>query len=393
MKNWPIRALGDVIEINPRQPTGVAPSLNVSFVPMAAVDEVLGEISAGGVREFSAVSKGFPTFVDGDVLFAKITPCMENGKAAIAFGLENGVGAGSTEFFVLRPRREVLSEYIFYFVRRPSFRAACKANFTGSAGQQRVPRSFLETASIRLPPLDEQRRVVEYLDQAAKIRRRADAARTKARAIIPALFLETFGDPATNSSGWPVATVGDLVLSAAYGSSEKANEQEKGVPMIRMGNVTTDGQLDITNLKHVELVGKEREKAELIEGDLLFNRTNSKDLVGKTGLWDGRFDAVAASYFIRLRVNRLVCDPTFLWAFFNSPHMKQVLFETARGAIGQANINAKELRAFRVPLPPLQLQSAFACQVSRLEAVARQLDAASVKAEAMADALSAEVFG
>jgi hypothetical protein len=102
--------------------------------------------------------------------------------------------------------------------------------------------------------------------------------------------------------------------------------------------------------------------AELLAGDLLFNRTNSKELVGKTGLWDGRFDAVAASYFIRLRVNRERIVPAYLWAFFNTSHMKRVLFQTARGAIGQANINAKELRAFPVAAPPLPLQTAFAQQ-------------------------------
>ncbi len=253
--------------------------------------------------------------------------------------------------------------------------------------------SVLLGMSLPLPPLDEQRRIVGLLDRAAEIRRRADAARAKARTIIPALFLDTFGDPATNPKGWPVVTVGDLLESAAYGTSQKANDQGDGIPMIRMGNVTTGGQLDTIALKHIDIAGQEREKAELLEGDLLFNRTNSKELVGKTGLWDGRFEAVAASYFIRLRVKRALSNPSYLWAFFNTRYMKRALFDTARGAIGQANINAKELRAFRVPAPPLDLQAAFAEQVKRLESLAHHLDAAATKADAMAAALSAEVFG
>jgi type I restriction enzyme S subunit len=127
---------------------------------------------------------------------------------------------------------------------------------------------------------------VGLLDRAAEIRRRADAARAKARAIIPALFLDTFGDPATNPKGWPVATVGDVLDSASYGTSQKASDAGGGLPVIRMGNVTMNGQLDTTDLKYMELTEAEREKAELLEGDLLFNRTNSKELVGKTGLWD-----------------------------------------------------------------------------------------------------------
>ncbi len=247
--------------------------------------------------------------------------------------------------------------------------------------------------AIPLPPLDEQRRIVGLLDRAAEIRRRADAARAKARAIIPALFLDMFGDPATNPKGWPVTMVGDVLDSASYGTSQKASDAGDGLPVIRMGNVTMNGQLDTTGLKYIELTEAEREKAELLAGDLLFNRTNSKELVGKTGLWDGRFDAVAASYFIRLRVNRERIVPAYLWAFFNTSHMKRVLFQTARGAIGQANINAKELRAFPVATPSLPLQTAFAEQVHRLDSLARHLDAAAAKAEAMAAGLSAEVFG
>jgi len=255
-----------------------------------------------------------------------------------------------------------------------------------------LSNGFLESLQFSLPPLDEQRRIVGLLDRAAEIRRRADAARAKARAIIPALFLETFGDPATNPKGWPVVTVGDLLESAAYGTSQKANDRDDGIPMIRMGNVTIGGQLDTTDLKHIVIDGPERQKCELLAGDLLFNRTNSKELVGKTGLWDGRFHAVAASYFIRLRTNTSLCSPTYIWAFFNSTFIKRLLFDTARGAIGQANINAKELRALRVAKPPLDLQIAFAEQAERLEFLASQLDAAAVKAEAMAAALSAEVF-
>ena len=256
-----------------------------------------------------------------------------------------------------------------------------------------LSNGFLESLRFFLPPLDEQRRIVGLLDRAAEIRRRADAARGRARAIIPALFLDTFGDPATNPKGWPVVTVGDLLESAAYGTSQKAHDSGERIPMIRMGNVTTGGQLDTIDLKHIAISGPEREKAELLEGDLLFNRTNSKELVGKTGLWDGRFEAVAASYFIRLRVKRDLSSPSYLWSFFNTRYMKRALFDTARGAIGQANINAKELRAFRVAAPPLDLQAAFADQTQRLEALARHLDAAAAKAEAMAAGLSAEVFG
>ena len=165
--------LGEVSTINPR--AGKMPPANedmsVSFVPMAAVDERIGAITAHDIRPLSQVSKGFTAFQNGDVLFAKITPCMENGKAALARGLTNGIGRGSTEFHVIRPSSRILGEYIYYFVRQPLFREQAKRQFTGTAGQQRVPKSFLENALIPLPPLHEQRRIVGILNRATHIER------------------------------------------------------------------------------------------------------------------------------------------------------------------------------------------------------------------------------
>jgi len=327
---------------------------------------------------------------DGDVLLSKIVPHIRRAwKVSVSNGHRQ---IASSEWITFR-HDAFLSDYIRHFLLTDQFHRQFMGTVAGVGGSllRAQPKSVAKIG-IPLPPLDEQRRIVGLLDRAAEIRRRADAARAKARAIIPALFLDTFGDPATNPKGWPVVTVGDLLESAAYGTSQKANDRGEGIPMIRMGNVTTGGQLDTIDLKHIAISGPEREKVELLEGDLLFNRTNSKELVGKTGLWDGRFEAVAASYFIRLRVKCDLSSPSYLWAFFNTRYMKRALFDTARGAIGQANINAKELRAFRVAVPPFDLQEAFAEHVQRLEALARHLDAIAAKAETMAAGLSAEVF-
>lgn len=186
--------LGDVCNVNPR--AGKIPiadeEMLVSFVPMAAVDERIGAITAHENRVLSGVSKGFTAFQNGDVLFAKITPCMENGKAALACGLTNGIGRGSTEFHVIRPGSRILGEYIYHFVRQPLFREHAKRHFTGTAGQQRVPKSFLENALIPLPPLEEQRRIVDILNRASRIERlhlrAADAAATLSASLMDSLL-------------------------------------------------------------------------------------------------------------------------------------------------------------------------------------------------------------
>ena len=126
------------------------------------------------------------------------------------------------------------------------------------------------------------------------------------------------------------------------------------------------GDLDLGDLKTVELKDPELSKQTLRDGDVLFNRTNSRDLVGKTGCWDGRFEAVAASYFIRVRFRPEAEHPQHFTTFMNLPSMKRRLAEMARGAVGQANINAKELRSIRLPVPPLRLQEEFAKHISEV---------------------------
>jgi type I restriction enzyme S subunit len=252
---------------------------------------------------------------------------------------------------------------------------------------------FLKEIRIPLPPLDEQRRIVHLLSRAAGIRRLREQALAKAREIIPALFLEMFGDPATNPKGWDTGTVGSVLSLAQYGTSKKASEVAEGMPVLRMGNVTYEGDLDLGSLKFLKLDENEAVELALCAGDLLFNRTNSKDLVGKTGLWDGRFAAVAASYFIRLRVNESVMVPVFLWAFMNTTFMKRRLYETARGAIGQANINTKELKAFSLPIPALAIQQGFAVRVAEVRSVVAQAERSLEAAKALERSLMGRLLG
>ena len=218
----------------------------------------------------------------------------------------------------------------------------------------------MENALIPLPPLEEQRRIVDILNRAARIEALRMRAAERLREFVPALFVKMFGDPVENPMGWPTERLGDCCEQVQYGTSTKANERDEGIPVLRMGNVTYDGDLDHTDLKHVALSDAEIAKYGLRAGDILFNRTNSLELVGKTGMWDGRFPAVAASCFVRMRLNESRVLPAYVWAVMNSAAMKRRLFTMARGAIGQANINARELKSILLPVPPLSLQRRYA---------------------------------
>lgn len=252
---------------------------------------------------------------------------------------------------------------------------------------------YLERLRMRVPPIPEQRRIVDILDRASGIQQLRKSANDKMRELIPALFVEMFGDPASNPKGWTLGKIDDVLISSEYGSSAKASEHPIGVPMLRMGNVSTQGDLLLDDLKYVSMDDEVREKYLLDKGDILFNRTNSKELVGKTGIWDGRMEAVYASYFIRLRAKADVMLPEVLWAFLNTRTVKGRLFGMAKGAIGQANINAKELRNMELYIPPLTLQVRFCDILKEVNSQAAAHAVANGYADGLAGSLSSQLFG
>jgi len=165
-KKWEYGAIPEFAEVNPSRSgqINLKETDLVSFVPMRSVDDATGAITRPEIRTFAEVSKGYTWFKEGDVIFARITPCMQNGKSAIARGLQNGTAFGSTEFHVIRPGPKLTAEWLHALVRHKVFRDDASAHFKGTAGQQRVPQSFLEKKEIPVPSLSEQRHIVAELD-------------------------------------------------------------------------------------------------------------------------------------------------------------------------------------------------------------------------------------
>lgn len=169
-KGWGLRPLGECCEINPKKVSDkrLASGMQVSFVPMTAVSEN-GAIKTAEKKTYDEVKVGFTYFAENDVLFAKITPCMENGKGAVAVGLCNGIGFGSTEFHVLRPLNGRSNPYWLYsLISFDTFRKDAAANMTGSAGQRRVPSIFLKKYKITLPPFELQNQFADFVHEVDK---------------------------------------------------------------------------------------------------------------------------------------------------------------------------------------------------------------------------------
>ena len=164
--SWKLADLCEVAELNPRlDKSAHTGNPMVSFVPMPRIEAGTGAIDVSQTRNLEEVKKGYTPFREGDVLFAKITPCMENGKMAVVPPLKNDLGFGSTEFHVLRPYCEISAQYIYFFVSSESFRRDAGHNMTGAVGQRRVPTPYLADQSIPVPPAREQRRIVAKIEE------------------------------------------------------------------------------------------------------------------------------------------------------------------------------------------------------------------------------------
>lgn len=393
---WPVAKLGDVCELNPKLPKGhpLREDTEVSFVPMAAVSERSCSITAPQTKTFAEVRKGYTPFRNNDVLFAKITPCMENGKAAIASDLVNGYGFGSTEFHVLRANANVLPQWLHFFVRQASFRHEAKRNFTGTGGQQRVPVSFLANSDIPLPPLLEQRRIVDWLARAEGIVRLRREAAAKAAELIPALFIHHFGDPATNPMGWPAVTLGELIETGpTNGLYKHKSAYGSGTPILRIDAFYDGVVRDLSALKRLQVEADELQRFGLHEGDIVINRVNSPEYLGKSALIPTLPEpTVFESNMMRLAVDVGRVLPRYVIALLQTAAARAHFLSKAKHAINQSSINQQDVKSLPVALPPLDVQRAFAANADAMESILRQQTTALAKAQSTFDALLAQAF-
>ena len=191
---------------------------------------------------------------------------------------------------------------------------------------------------------------------------------------------------------FPLKRLGELVEEVRYGTSLPATLNGK-YGYFRMNNITEDGQLNIQNLKHIDVPEKDLEKYVVRNGDVLFNRTNSIELVGKTCIYELDFDMVIAGYIIRIRTKKDILNPRYLSEFLNFPSTKEFLRNIAKGAVNQANINAKELQDISVPLPPLSLQNEFTDFVAQVDKSQLAIQKSLEELETLKKSLMQEYFG
>lgn len=371
---WRQEPLSKVCIVNPKKSelkiTNEA--LPVSFVSMAAVDEQRGIISTSETRKISDVSRGFTYFREGDVLFAKITPCMENGKAAIAKGLVNGLGFGSTEFHVLRPRPGISPEWVFYFVRSKVLRMEAASRMTGSAGQQRVPTSFFDEKVIPVPPLDEQHRLTKILSEGDILRYERIKTIAETGKLIQSIFIEMFGDPMTNPKNWPIVSLEEITNLVTSGVTPRGGSQvytKEGAYFLRSQNVQMN-KLDLTDIACLPAeIHQRMSRTQICSGDVLLNITGAS--IGRVA-WVDKLDREANvnQHVCIMRLKSDFAVPQYVSVCLSLPWNQQIINQIQSGASRQG-LNHQQVRAFRIPLPPLPLQREFANRIVELQELER----------------------
>lgn len=220
-----------------------------------------------------------------------------------------------------------------------------------------ITKGYFDAIEIPVPSLEIQQKIATILDKAQSLIDKRKEQIEACDELVKSLFYEMFGDPGTNPMKWPEGTIRDIVSEVKYGTSKPAVEGGK-YKYLRMNNITYNGFLDMSNLKYIDIPDKEIEKCIVRNGDVLFNRTNSKELVGKTCVFDLDEPMVIAGYIIRVRMNEKAL-PEYLSAILNSKYGKETLYGMCKAIVGQANINAQELQDIRVFIPPIELQKKY----------------------------------
>lgn len=324
-----------------------------------------------------------------DVLLSKIVPHIrrtwvvgeDRGRRLIASG----------EWIVFRhPRAE--PGYLRQVLRSDPFHVQFMQTVAGVGGSLlRARPAQVARIAIPLPPLPEQRRIAAILDQADALRAKRREALAQLDSLTQSIFIEMFGDPSTNPHQWPVGRIGDLLESASYGTSEKSTSSGQ-FPVLRMNNLTRTGELDLQDLKYMDLQENLRSRYLVEPGDVLFNRTNSADLVGKTAMVPAGSPPLAfAGYLIRLRVNA-VNSPAYLSRFLNTGYAKAMLRSMCKSIIGMANINATEIQAMKIAIPPLTLQQDFASRIQAVESLKATHRTALAESDALFASLQHRAF-
>lgn len=440
---WVWTRLGEIGTINPKLNGNVIrDNTEVTFLPMRCVEELTGHFDLSLTKRISEVKKGYTPFIDGDLLFAKITPCMENGKIAIVQNLKNGIGFGSTEFHVIRVPDMLPRRFFFYFLIREELRRDAQRNMTGSAGQLRVPSNYMQQILLPLPPLPEQRAIVSKIEQLfsdldngienfkkaqaqLKLYRQsvlkaacegklvpteAELARAEGRDYEAADVLlarilrerrekwngkgkyketeapDVIGMPAL-PDGWIWVNIDQLSEVIRGASPRPAGDPRYfggNIPWITVGEITKDKKIYLTSVEN--FVTEEGKKASRFIEEGTFLLTNSGATLGvpKITLISGCINDGSVAL---LGLDDILKLYLYFFLFTQTNKLRQI----NQGA-AQPNLNTTIVKRIILPLPPLAEQRRIVAEVERRLSVSDKMEATITESLQKAEALRQSIL-
>jgi type I restriction enzyme, S subunit len=366
VSTWPRAALGDVAEI---QRDTVDPSTIESGTIYVGLENIQSGGEFIGVRSVDAgelASSKF-AFSSRHLLFGKLRPYL----AKIARPDFSGIC--STDILPVLPGPRLDRNYLANFLLTPAIVALATSRATGANLPRLSPHALAEL-SVPLPPLAEQLRIADVLDRAGALRVKRRVSVARLAFFTQALFLDTFGDPATNLKKWPMTTLGDLIsVGPQNGLYKPASDYGTGTPILRI-DAFYDGTIsDLASLKRVRISDEEQDLYGLRSGQIVINRVNSREYLGKSALIPALSEpTVFESNMMRFDVHKDRVQPLFVIQYLQTEFVRSRILQSAKDAINQSSINQQDVRAIPVFVPPMAIQEQFAQRLGatvRLEAL------------------------
>ncbi|ROO50800.1 type I restriction enzyme S subunit [Micromonospora sp. Llam0] len=423
---WELAPLSELVAINQRRfDAEPDDDEHISFVPMASVEAESGRLDASQTAPYGELKqRSLTRFQEGDVLFAKVTPCMENGKIAVARGLASGRGMGSTELFSLRSHGAIDPDHLAYYLLQDSVRRDAARAMTGAVGLRRVPRGYLEDLAIPVPPLAEQRRIAEALDthlsslqagvqQLARTARRVSRFRDQVMLLVSTGQLErgrAAGQAALEPDGvddgelpdlpdsWSwhrLHEIADVTGGVTKDSKKQSDPDYVEVPYLRVANVQR-AQLDLTEVARIRVPEKKAQQLRLLPGDVLLNEGGDRDKLGRGWIWEGQIpDCIHQNHVFRARIRDQALHPKLL-AWHANGFGRRWFEVNGLQSVNLASISLGKMKKFPVPVPPVEEQGELVRQAETYLSLLDQLETAISdglrKASTLRTSLLAEAF-
>ncbi|MGA2587423.1 MAG: restriction endonuclease subunit S [Candidatus Aminicenantales bacterium] len=385
MKRWPVKPLSEVLEVSRERIEPIEhPDILYNYIGLESIEGHTGQLLPHQLTIGAEIKSTKNVFHRGEILYGKLRPYLNK------IYLADKDGICSTDIFVLRPKQSAMNaSFAANYLRSPAVLSAA-SNAMAGANLPRIGQKALLGIPIPVPPVVEQERIVKLLDEADELRKLRAKADRRTAALIPALFHQMFGDPASNPKDWPLVTLGEIGGGGQYGLNAAAMTEGHGVRFIRITDIDEYGRLGRCEPAFVPVDKSNLSDYELSDGDILIARSGAT--AGKAYIHIGiRERCVFAGYLIRFKINQILSLPVFVFAFLQTAAYWSQLNRLKR-AVAQPNVNAKQMASLGFPLPPLPLQKEFAQRVTEIRGIEAEQAASRSRLDALFQSMLYRAF-